>query len=135
MVERSEMETRRLDDLLAELPGKGVDYLKIDVQGFELAVLQGASEALKETLVVHSEVEFVEMYEHQPLFAEVDQYMRKQGFVFHRFSSLHGRPLKPLHFAANPLQPISQQLWADAVYATASGPVRGQLIASFCLIS
>lgn len=26
------------------------------------------------------------------------------------------RPLKPLHFAANPLQPISQQLWADAVY-------------------
>ena len=26
------------------------------------------------------------------------------------------RPMKPLHFAANPLQPISQQLWADAVY-------------------
>ena len=24
--------------------------------------------------------------------------------------------MKPLHFSANPLQPISQQLWADAVY-------------------
>eukprot|EP00413_Alexandrium_margalefii_P011313 CAMPEP_0204543938 /NCGR_PEP_ID=MMETSP0661-20131031/20144_1 /ASSEMBLY_ACC=CAM_ASM_000606 /TAXON_ID=109239 /ORGANISM="Alexandrium margalefi, Strain AMGDE01CS-322" /LENGTH=84 /DNA_ID=CAMNT_0051550675 /DNA_START=1 /DNA_END=255 /DNA_ORIENTATION=- len=29
---------------------------------------------------------------------------------------MSGRPMKPLHFAANPLQPISQQLWADAVY-------------------
>jgi hypothetical protein len=24
--------------------------------------------------------------------------------------------MKPLHFAANPLPPSSQQLWADAVY-------------------
>ncbi|CAK9031239.1 DNA polymerase delta catalytic subunit [Durusdinium trenchii] len=116
VVERSEMETRRLDDLLGDIPGKGVDYLKIDVQGFELAVLKGAQKALEETLVLHTEVEFVEMYERQPLFAEVDQFLRQNGFVFHRFSSLHGRPLKPLHFAANPLQPISQQLWADAVY-------------------
>jgi len=116
VVERSEMATRRLDDLLPEIPGGGVDYLKIDVQGFELAVLEGAQKALQDTLVVHTEVEFVEMYERQPLFAEVDQFLRGNGFVFHRFSSVHGRPMKPLHFAANPLQPISQQLWADAVY-------------------
>ena len=56
------------------------------------------------------------MYEHQPLFADVDSFLRGQGFVFHRFVSLHGRPMKPLHLSANPLQPISQQLWADAVY-------------------
>ena len=61
-------------------------------------------------------VEFVDMYERQPLFADVDSFLRSQGFVFHRFVSLHGRPMKPLHLAANPLQPISQQLWADAVY-------------------
>eukprot|EP00435_Cladocopium_sp_Y103_P020327 s2379_g4.t4 len=97
VVERSEMATRRLDDLLPEIPG-------------------GAQKALQDTLVVHTEVEFVEMYERQPLFAEVDQFLRGNGFVFHRFSSVHGRPMKPLHFSANPLQPISQQLWADAVY-------------------
>ena len=56
------------------------------------------------------------MYEHQPLFADVDSFLRGLGFVFHRFVSLHGRPMKPLHLSANPLQPISQQLWADAVY-------------------
>lgn len=116
VVERSEMQTRRLDELLPELPGGRADFLKLDVQGYERAVLQGAQRALKDVLVLHTEVEFVEMYEKQPLFAEVDQLLRQAGFVFHRFASLHGRPLKPLHYAANPLQPISQQLWADAVY-------------------
>lgn len=116
VVQRTEMATKRLDDLLPEIPSGSADYLKIDVQGFELAVLQGAEKALKDILVVHTEVEFVEMYERQPLFAEVDQFLRKAGFVFHRFASVHGRPMKPLYFAANPLQPISQQMWADAVY-------------------
>eukprot|EP00930_Biecheleria_cincta_P017277 TRINITY_DN13785_c0_g3_i1.p1 TRINITY_DN13785_c0_g3~~TRINITY_DN13785_c0_g3_i1.p1 ORF type:complete len:330 (-),score=69.85 TRINITY_DN13785_c0_g3_i1:61-1050(-) len=116
VVERTEMATRRLDDLLPDIPGGSADYLKIDVQGGELAVLQGAQEALKDILVVHTEVEFVDMYEKQPLFAEVDQCLRKAGFVFHRFASIHGRPMKPLHLSANPLQPISQQMWADAVY-------------------
>ena len=55
MVERTEMETRRLDDLLPQIPGRGVDYLKIDVQGFELSVLKGAEQALKEVLVIHTE--------------------------------------------------------------------------------
>ena len=55
VVERSEMETRRLDDLLPQIPGRGVDYLKIDVQGFELSVLKGAEQALKDVLVVHTE--------------------------------------------------------------------------------
>lgn len=116
VVQRSEMLTKRLDDLIPELPGGRVDYLKLDVQGYELFVLRGAEKVLKETLVVHTEVEFVDMYEGQPLFAEVDQFMRKAGFIFHRFASIHGRPVKPLYFAANPLQPISQQMWADAVY-------------------
>lgn len=115
VVSRTAMETRRLDDLLPELFGS-LDYLKLDVQGYELAVLKGAERALQDVLVVHTEVEFVEMYEKQPLFAEVDQFLRCAGFVFHRFSSVHGRPMKPLHFLSNPLAPISQQLWADAVY-------------------
>eukprot|EP00418_Pyrodinium_bahamense_P082166 CAMPEP_0179051290 /NCGR_PEP_ID=MMETSP0796-20121207/21170_1 /TAXON_ID=73915 /ORGANISM="Pyrodinium bahamense, Strain pbaha01" /LENGTH=339 /DNA_ID=CAMNT_0020747829 /DNA_START=45 /DNA_END=1064 /DNA_ORIENTATION=- len=125
VVQRSEAQTRRLDDLLPELPGGRADFLKLDVQGYELAVLRGAERALRDVLVLHTEVEFVEMYERQPLFAEVDQLLRHAGFVFHRFASLHGRPMKPLHIAANPLQPISQQLWADAVYVRDMWELRG----------
>mmetsp|Transcript_58502 Transcript_58502/g.161856 ORF Transcript_58502/g.161856 Transcript_58502/m.161856 type:complete len:332 (-) Transcript_58502:238-1233(-) len=116
VAKRIEMQTRRLDDLQAELPGGAAEFLKLDVQGYELAVLQGASESLKKVLVIHTEVEFVEMYKDQPLFAEVDRCLRERGFVFHRFASIHGRPMKPIHLLQNPLQPISQQMWADAVY-------------------
>eukprot|EP00928_Gymnodinium_smaydae_P016841 TRINITY_DN16374_c0_g1_i1.p1 TRINITY_DN16374_c0_g1~~TRINITY_DN16374_c0_g1_i1.p1 ORF type:complete len:418 (-),score=50.09 TRINITY_DN16374_c0_g1_i1:32-1135(-) len=116
VVDRQVMQTKRLDDLLSEMPEERIDYLKLDVQGYELAVLKGAEKALKDVLVVHTEVEFVEMYEGQPLFAEVDQFMRKAGFVFHRFGPIEGRPMKPLYLKAAPLRPISQQLWADAIY-------------------
>merc|ERR1740129_2744035 len=94
VVQRSEMQTRRLDDLVPELPGNGADFLKLDVQGYEHSVLQGAERMLRNVLVVHTEVEFVEMYEKQALFAEVDQFLRRSGFVFHRFASIQGRPMK-----------------------------------------
>lgn len=124
VVRRSEMQTKRLDDLLPDLGGRA-DFLKLDVQGYELAVLHGAEKALRDVLVVHTEVEFVEMYEGQPLFAEVDQFLRRAGFIFHRFASVHGRPLKPIYFMENPLKPISQQLWADAVYVRDLWELRG----------
>lgn len=124
VVQRTETKTVRLDDLLPELGGRA-DFLKLDVQGFELLVLKGATQVLRDCLVVHTEVEFVEMYEKQPLFAEVDQHLRGAGFVFHRFASIHGRPLKPIHYMANPLAPVSQQLWADAVYVRDLWDLRG----------
>ena len=41
---------------------------------------------------------------------------RAQGFVFHRFSSLQGRCLKPLEVTGNPYAMLSQTLWGDAIY-------------------
>jgi hypothetical protein len=74
------LETRRLDDF-AETTG--ADFLKIDVQGGELLVLQGALERLRDVLVVHTEVEFLPLYKKQPLFADIDSFLRAQGFAFH----------------------------------------------------
>jgi protein O-GlcNAc transferase len=105
--------TRRLDDL--SLPGP-VDYIKIDVQGAELSVFQGASTALRTALFIHTEVEFAELYEGQPLFAEVDQHLRNAGFQFHTFVGLGQRSFKPMIFQNNINAGLRQILWADALY-------------------
>lgn len=113
VVRREDLKTVRLD----EIPeAREADYLKLDVQGAELDILLGAPLTLAHALVVHTEVEFVPLYQNQPLFAEVDQELRRRGFYFHRFHGLSGRPLKPLLRDNNPNLSMGQLLWADAVY-------------------
>jgi FkbM family methyltransferase len=113
VVERIPLRTRRLDDLPELAP---VDFLKLDVQGAELMVLQHGHKTLRDVSVLQCEVEFVELYEGQPLFAEVDAFLRSQGFAFLRFGYSMGRPFRPLHFTQDPLRAMSQVLWADAIY-------------------
>lgn len=110
-----QVSTLRLDDL-RELDG-GIDLLKIDVQGATLDVLQGAPRALERTLVVQCEAEFVPLYEGEPLFAEIDQEMRRQGFLFHQFHGTAARAFAPLRRKADaPVRSTGQLLWTDAVY-------------------
>lgn len=63
---------------LAEL--KSCDFLKIDAQGSELAILQGGASALKSAIGCELEVAFGEIYKGQPLFSDIDHWMRGQGF-------------------------------------------------------
>jgi FkbM family methyltransferase len=112
-VARHHVETKRLDDI-EEI--RDVDFFKIDVQGAELAVFQGAQRLLESAVVIHTEVEFVEMYKGQPLFADVDTYLRHAGFSFHTFQGFGGRAFKPMVVNNDPNQAVRQFLWADAIY-------------------
>ena len=113
VVKKHTFPTKRLDDIPQIA---GADFLKLDVQGAELDVLNGGDRVLTDAVVVHTEVEFVEMYKGQPLFADVDQRLRRSGFVFHKFAGLAGRTFKPLIVNDDVNQCLSQMLWADAVY-------------------
>lgn len=112
VLETFPIETHRLDDI-PEV--RGTDFMKLDVQGAELDVIRGGAEVLRDVLVIETEVEFVPLYEGQPLFAEIDQALRAAGFLFHRFVGMQGRTFRPLA-AKNPTPDRGQLLWADAVY-------------------
>jgi FkbM family methyltransferase len=56
------------------------DFLKLDTQGSELACLRGASRILKNICLAEVEVEFVPIYEGQPLFHDVMKFMTENGF-------------------------------------------------------
>lgn len=107
------VETHRLDDI-AEI-GE-VDFFKSDVQGSELAAFRGGAKLLSETMVVHTEVEMVELYKGQPLFADVDRHLRQAGFQFHNFSGIGSRCMKPCIVNDDKNKGINQKLWFDAVY-------------------
>jgi len=113
LVARHQVATVRLDDI-AEIDD--IDFLKIDVQGAELMVFQNARRLLSATLMVQSEVEFVQIYRDQPLFADVDAELRAQGFQFHTFEGFGSRGFKPLSKANDVNQGFRQILWSDAVY-------------------
>jgi len=117
VVSEFDIQTRRLDDL-SEI--QDVDYLKLDVQGAELDVLNGAERLLTATLLVHTEVEFIPMYIDQPLFGDIDVALRRKDFWLHKLNGLTGRVMKPLVPRNDPFAPLSQLLWADAAIYTKS---------------
>jgi FkbM family methyltransferase len=72
---------RRLDSVLPPLTLEGDRfYMKIDTQGFEREVLNGAAETLLRTDAVEVELSLVELYEGQALLPEVWQMLVRSGF-------------------------------------------------------
>lgn len=111
--ERVSMPTVRLDDV-KEI--KNIDYLKIDIQGAELGVFENGANRLRDCLVIQTEVEFLPMYEGQPLFSEVDIFLRGLGFMIHRFYPLVERIVQPMILNNDPQKSLGQVMWADAIF-------------------
>ncbi len=107
------IETKRLDDL-AEL--EPFDYLKIDVQGAELAVFQDGRQKLANACILQTEVSWIALYEGQPTFGDVDLELRRQGFLPHTFAGIKTWPVAPYVHDEDPMMPVRQLLESDAVY-------------------
>ena len=77
-----------LDDWLAGSAFDEVHVLKLDTQGSELGVLEGAERELANVRVLEIEVELNPIYAGQPLFGDVDRFLRDRGFVLWRLGNL-----------------------------------------------
>ncbi len=102
-----------LDRLLSSRGISDVDFIKADTQGSELFVLEGAAGALASSVVgVEVEIEFTPIYAGQPLFAEVDAYMRRMGYFLF--------DLRPCYWKRAAGRDVGgaygQIVWADALY-------------------
>jgi FkbM family methyltransferase len=99
---------------------KGVDFIKLDVQGAELDILKGGRKLLQNILGIETEVEFVPLYINQPLFAEVDIFLRQQGFTFFQFHFTHKG-----HFVGRIASPINIMHQGDSTFLR---QIKGQLV-------
>jgi FkbM family methyltransferase len=112
-----EVQTTTLDDVLIASKDhfKEIDYLQIDVQGGELNVLKGAITSLKNVLAVVAEVEFMQVYKNQPLFSDVDVYLKEQGFSLFDLVGMYRTYSEEIPFPLSKNHP-GRLLWGDAYY-------------------
>ena len=70
----------RLDEW-AEIAGvKRVDFLWLDLQGMELAALQGCGKLLEGVSAIHCEVQHLPLYKGAPLYEELAEWLRGKNF-------------------------------------------------------
>ncbi|MCM8530830.1 MAG: FkbM family methyltransferase [Lentisphaeraceae bacterium] len=115
--------TSTLDEWAKNENIHSIDFIKLDLQGAELNTLQGAEELLTNCLAIEVEVEFVHMYFNQPLFADVDIYLRSQDFVFYNFLYTHGG-----HYAGRVDSPIT--IKAPPNFPSHTQKIYGQLLSA-----
>jgi FkbM family methyltransferase len=88
VVERINLQTKRLDSFLHEIDFTKFDFLTLDVQGAELKVLKGFGtifEKFSNIKGIYTEINFEEVYIGAPHVNELDTYL--QTFSFNRINS------------------------------------------------
>ena len=73
---------KAMDKIIHDLNLEKKILIKIDVQGYELNVLHGAEETLKNTDIIIIETSFHELYKGQPLFNDIYSFLSNKGFNY-----------------------------------------------------
>ncbi len=107
------IKTIRLDDVKKL---RNIDFLKMDVQGAELSILEHGVNCLKNCLAMQLEVSYFPLYEGQPTFGDVDVYMRGIGYIPHQFLQVKRWSIAPTIFNGNFKTPGNQLLESDIIY-------------------
>jgi FkbM family methyltransferase len=98
---RSEYLTQTLDTFIENNVYPLPDFLKLDVQGYELEVLKGAKKCLENCEVCLLEVTFLDLHPGDPLFLEVFNFMDEKGFQTYDISHLMRRPFDQALYQAD----------------------------------
>ncbi|MGE0483642.1 MAG: FkbM family methyltransferase [Gammaproteobacteria bacterium] len=122
-----DIETITVADFLRQHARPAPNLLKLDTQGSELDILRTLDdEHWDAVLTIEVEVEFIELYRGQPLFRDVDDYLRERGMLLfdlrtaREYCSAHDTTgyytRKHLNFAVG-RNDLSARLYAgDALY-------------------
>jgi FkbM family methyltransferase len=104
---------RTVDQIVREhFSDRRPDFLKLDVQGYELEVLKGAEKSLPQMQVILAEVNLLDIHQNVPLLAEVVAWLNHRDWVAYDICGLTRRPL-------------DQALWqADFIFVPRNSPLR-----------
>ena len=105
-----EVKTKKLDDIEDE-----IDFLKIDVQGYESEIIKHGKNKIMNALVVQIETSPVPLYKKEKTFSYVISQLEKLGFCLHMFNNINTRTFKPMLIENNPYKGLHHLFQLDCV--------------------
>ena len=119
--ERIALQTLALDAIPDLAP---CDLLKIDIQGGEKLVFDNATRVLSSAVAVIVELRYMQLYEGEPMAGGVDESLRQQGFMLHKFMFNKSQPMPHSQAARlNRRRTADQLIDGDAVYLRHPGRI------------
>lgn len=120
-----------------------IDHLKIDTQGSELEILYGGSDLLRTIRSIEVEVEFNPIYEGQPVFSDIDKYLRSEGFALWKLSNIvhyskrasPGSAIGKDVICFDDYHLINTEVYAGQVYWANAHYVKNEIVRGFDLLS
>ena len=90
IIKRTKVKTKKLTEIDDE-----IDFLKIDVQGYESEIINNGKDKIKDCLVVQLEASPTPLYKNEKTFAYKILQLEKLGFTLHMFNNVNTRSFKP----------------------------------------
>lgn len=78
--EKIEIDAWRMEEIMEKLQIKNFDFMKIDVEGLGLQVLEGFGDKIKNTKYIQIELEISQVWEGQSYYDDVVFYLNNLGF-------------------------------------------------------
>jgi len=105
------VETKRLDDL-----NENLDFIKIDVQGYEYEIIKNGENKINEAKVIQIETSTIPLYKNEKTFSTITYQLEKLGFFLHMFKNIDTRSFKPMIFGNNDRIGLNHILQLDCVF-------------------
>lgn len=118
VIGEEQMEVIDLDSFCRENDINTVDFIKLDTEGTELEILEGAEQILADVLAIQVEVTFNETHHGRPVFSDVAHFLNQKGFTLYELNLVrHSRSaLPPLEHNIMSPCPYGQVIGGDAVF-------------------
>ena len=110
IINKIKVKTKKLTDIEDE-----IDFLKIDVQGYESEIINFGKDKIKDCLVVQLETSPTPLYKDEETFASTIIQLEELGFSLHMFNNVDTRSFKPTIISKNPYIGLHHLFQLDCV--------------------
>ena len=91
IIKKEKVKTKKLTTIK-----ENIDFLKIDVQGYESEIISHNKDKIKDALVIQIETSPIPLYKNEKSFSKVTSQLEELGFNLHMFNNINTRTFKPM---------------------------------------